>query len=175
MAKFTSLPQELINHIVYLVVEDAEALESVNLRRYILVKLALVSKAFVLPSQRSLWAIMSINDLDNNVMKQLDEGFAKDFVIERFSYAEDEEEDSNSGKKPHYKLSHFLENVKAVIELVFPGGRESEKAIPNIFHIPSTRRKSTVWFSFCAKKTDAFRVVGRYQRSWSIWMSVWSL
>lgn len=55
MANFNNLPLELINRIIDLSVEDAVALEDNDVRKSILVKLALVSKVFTIPAQNALW------------------------------------------------------------------------------------------------------------------------
>lgn len=141
MASFGSLPQELIDSIVQLAVEDADALDHVELRRFILLQLALVSKVFISPSRKALWAIIEYADFTETLMNVLNAGVGKDLVVSRVSYCQ-EDESSIKSREPHYRLTQFLKNVKGVIELVFPEGSRIVDVVPGIFHISSTQCKS---------------------------------
>lgn len=80
MSSFNDLPQELIIKIVDAAVEDAVILKAESLRRSILIALALVSKAFVLPSQKALWRFMDEKDL-NKIQDLIVQGLAKDKIV----------------------------------------------------------------------------------------------
>lgn len=92
---FGDVPLETLTHIIDLSVEDLVAYDEEKTRRRILLSLALVCKAFTVPSQKALWRNMSFDDFWK-VKGLLEDGFGKDKIVETFSLSECDDLDQDS-------------------------------------------------------------------------------
>lgn len=104
---FDDVPLETLTHIIDLSVEDLVAFDEEKTRRRILLSLALVCKAFTVPSQKVLWRNMSFDDFWK-VKGLLEDGFGKDKIVETFSLSECDDLDQDSDAVV------FLQGVKEV-------------------------------------------------------------
>lgn len=134
-----SLPLEVLIMVIKAAVEDSIILNDEFGRRRILKSLSLVSKAFTLPSQRLLWSYLDYKVTNGAKLRKLiDQGLAKDFIIERLEFTHV----PTSKNYTFSKLVNILEGVKLVKRLNLRNFTSLDQSLtPALFLVPSLHRK----------------------------------
>lgn len=140
MASFNSLPTELVNRIIDLSVEDAVALEDNDVRKSILVKLAVVSKVFTTPAQKALWRYINSPDFKGKLLDVVKSRLTRNMIIQEVAL--------NAAPRRCPALLQLLEGVQTVLSLELHTGSTLAAALPSILLLPSLQRMLFFSFSF---------------------------
>lgn len=144
---FNSLPQEIINKIIELTVEEEVVLEEDYERRTILLRLALISRVFTNHSQVVLWRyiILYFDNPDRNRKKSrsLRIGFKKEkkYKVQHLSFT--------SSVKNHFiwlSMGNFLREIISGVEEIVALTLKADSLpnysmMPAVFALPSLRSK----------------------------------
>lgn len=117
MATFNDLPVELVQNIVNLTVEDLQSHLQAYERRFILIKLCLISRIFKLPAQDALWSrIDRYICSSDKLIKSIQDGFGRNKKVESFTFVIPYDSNS-SAEKNLEKLEILLLGVDSIEDM----------------------------------------------------------
>lgn len=137
------LPQELINRIVELAVEEGVFLNNEKERRFILLNLSLSMHSFLKPSQEHLWKHLTRDVFTNKqFLHSIQKGFGKDKLVKRLAVSFSRPDDSNPTiiAREYAKFSNTLRRLKGIETLKLIGSEvASSIPFPSLFSSDSLK------------------------------------